>query len=258
MNIMDDLLNLAKDAAIAGGLEILKVINNFEICMKSDNTPLTTADLRSNDAIIKILSTSGIDICSEERILDNKDTNLYWLIDPLDGTKNFVEKISEFCICIALIKDKTPIIGVIYDPIRDEIFYSKKDDLVYKNNSIIKTNLKSSNFILGRNTIPGPIIKSLSPIFNSRVLFCGSALKFKYLMYGNAGIFIRRGKSSIWDIAAADLMLRNLGGMIIDFKTNSPIKYDLKQTKNNDFVALNSINLDKYKKIVSEYKKNFK
>lgn len=245
---MNDLLSIAKFAAISGGEAIIRSINSFKTSYKSDNTPLTTADLASNEAIFKILDQTGIKICSEENIL-NDDSKTYWLIDPLDGTKDFIEGIKEFCVCIALIKNKRPTLGVMYDPIKKEIFYSTTK--VYLNDTLLETKINSSNFIVGRHTNIGIILKTLMAKFNSKMLYCGSAIKFKYLFSGEAGIFLRLGKSSIWDIAAADIMLKNLGGKIIDLHTNKEIVYDLKHIKNNHFVALNRFNLEKLEEIKS-------
>ena len=115
-------LSIAKKAAFEAGLEILKVYEkDFKVTYKKDDSPLTIADQRANDIIEKLLSETNIPILSEEgRQIDfkeRKNWNFLWIVDPLDGTKEFVKKNGEFTVNIALIKDGSPIIGVIYVPV---------------------------------------------------------------------------------------------------------------------------------------------
>ena len=114
-----DLINLAQRAAKAAGAEILRYYHegNFEVSTKEDNSPLTNADIAANDAIYFYLSQSGIDICSEEALLDPakmSENDTFWLVDPLDGTKDFLARNGEFSVCIALIQKARPVFGLIY------------------------------------------------------------------------------------------------------------------------------------------------
>ena len=117
---MSELLNLAKKAAVNAGAQIMKFYSAdntaLKVCLKDDSSPLTSADLAANEAILKELKKSGIDICSEESVLSASSSKegLFWLVDPLDGTKEFLAHNDEFCVCIALIKDTKPILGVIF------------------------------------------------------------------------------------------------------------------------------------------------
>ena len=121
------LLLLALLASIRAGGAILRHYDDYEISYKDDNSPLTSADLSANEAILSTLSQSEIPICSEESLLSLDElVNLerFWLIDPLDGTKDFICKTGEFCVCIALIEHGRPILAVIYAPKFDEMYYS--------------------------------------------------------------------------------------------------------------------------------------
>lgn len=121
------LLLLALLASIRAGGAILRHYDDYEISYKDDNSPLTSADLSANEAILSTLSQTGIPICSEESLLSLDElVNLerFWLIDPLDGTKDFICKTGEFCVCIALIEHGRPILAVIYAPKFDEMYYS--------------------------------------------------------------------------------------------------------------------------------------
>ena len=124
----NELLELAINAALAGGEDILKVYNtDFYVEIKSDNTPVTLADKRSSETILKMLAPSNFPIVSEEEIISNySERKLWthmWLVDPLDGTKEFVKRNGEFSVNIALILNGSPVIGVIYAPVKKTIYF---------------------------------------------------------------------------------------------------------------------------------------
>jgi len=133
---MSELLNLAIKAAISAGGEIMKFYSSnsqaLKVCLKDDSSPLTSADLAANEVILKELSKSGIKICSEESILQDSDKDEFWLVDPLDGTKEFLARNGEFCVCIALIKEARPVLGVIFIPVSKELFTLMKTALLKK------------------------------------------------------------------------------------------------------------------------------
>ena len=122
------LLELAKKAAIEGGAEIMEVYQSeFEVVKKEDQSPLTIADQRSNEVIEKLLKPSGIPILSEEGIHssfeERKSFTYLWIVDPLDGTKEFVKKNGEFTVNIALVENGIPILGVIYVPVKKWMYF---------------------------------------------------------------------------------------------------------------------------------------
>ena len=133
---LSNLHDIAISAALAAGEAILAVYDKFELSLKSDSSPLTTADLVANQAISTHLQSTQIPICSEESILPfhmrNADA-LFWLVDPLDGTKEFIARNGEFCVCIALIWHSRPILGVIYTPLSKEIYSSFAGAPVFRN-----------------------------------------------------------------------------------------------------------------------------
>ena len=133
-------LDLAVKAALLAGEEILKVYNDetsdFGVEIKADNSPLTIADKMSNDVICKELKSSCLPILSEE-IKNNpynerKEWDSLWIVDPLDGTKEFIKRNGEFTVNIALIKDETPILGVIYIPVKKTLYFGAKSEGSYK------------------------------------------------------------------------------------------------------------------------------
>lgn len=152
------LLSLALLASIRGGRAILRHYDDYEISYKDDNSPLTSADLSANEAILSTLSQSEIPICSEESLLNLDELAIlerFWLIDPLDGTKDFICKTGEFCICIALIEHGRPILAVIYAPKFDEMYYSDGRGLFGTNAQSVmrefRLNLDSNSTFLTSN-----------------------------------------------------------------------------------------------------------
>lgn len=247
---MNELLNLAKIAALNAGKEILKHYNDYKVIKKPDNSPLTSADLAANETIFKILGKTGIEICSEESILEVDkmgENDTFWLVDPLDGTRDFIAKNGEFCVCIALIKNSRPILSVIFIPTKNELFYSAGDNKVFINDELIKPN---SNYItpnvllLGRSGM-GKRRIALAKNFGLSFKRVGSAIKFCQIAKSQALLYPRFGDSYLWDIAAGDFLVVQSGGEIIDLKSRKKPLYNGKKLLNSPFVVIdkNSIHL---------------
>ena len=127
-----DLLKIAISAALEAAKEILKIYrsDDFEVQLKSDDSPLTKADLVSHQLIESYLKPTNIPILSEEgkdiSFNERKDWNQLWIVDPIDGTKEFIQKNGEFTVNIALIENHIPILGVVYAPVLNELYFSSK------------------------------------------------------------------------------------------------------------------------------------
>ena len=123
---MKELLQYAINAALEAGKAIMEVYAQpFEVYTKDDESPVTQADLRASDIIKEILKPTGLPFVSEEDLPpDRSQFKRYWLVDPLDGTVEFVNRNGEFTVNIALIDDKQPVLGVIYAPVMDTIWYA--------------------------------------------------------------------------------------------------------------------------------------
>ncbi|MEE3776635.1 inositol monophosphatase family protein [Campylobacter sp. CX2-4080-23] len=246
---LSNLHQIALKAAFAAGAEILKSYSKFQIYYKKDNSLLTTADLSANEAIYKILSKTQIPICSEESILpfNQRDENsIFWLVDPLDGTREFVSRSGEFCVCIALIYRSRPILGVIYSPVHNQIYSSYQGSSIYKNGEIISINENESSLISGKSKND---IDKFAKNFNLDIIKLSSAIKFPYLVQGFAGVFIRLYGSSLWDTAAGDFLLHQSGGIMLSLSDLKPLNYAKKETLNDNFIALSSLqkpNLSRY------------
>ena len=253
-----EILNISVDA----GEVILNYYNeNVDVIYKNDESPLTKADLASHkiitDSIKKI--TPDIPILSEEEFIDwkiRKKWKKYWLIDPLDGTKEFIKKNDEFTVNIALIENNRPILGVIYTPALNELFYSIKNFGSYKIltkkklNTLkeakrISINKKKSNKIkiVGSRSHSNPILdKWVNKNFNEfDILQKGSSLKFCLIAEGSADIYPRFGPTSEWDIAAGHIILEEAGGKLKSID-NKEILYNEKENiLNPEFFAYSNI-----------------
>ena len=253
-----EIVNISVDA----GKVILNYYNeNVDVIYKDDESPLTKADLASHkiitDSIKKI--TPDIPILSEEEFIDwkiRKKWKKYWLIDPLDGTKEFIKKNDEFTVNIALIENNRPILGVIYTPALKELFYSIKNFGSYKIltkkklNTLkeakrISINKKKSNKIkiVGSRSHSNPILdKWVNKNFNEfDILQKGSSLKFCLIAEGSADIYPRFGPTSEWDIAAGHIILEEAGGKLKSID-NKEILYNEKENiLNPEFFAYSNI-----------------
>ncbi len=253
-----EIVNISVDA----GEVILNYYNeNVDVIYKDDESPLTKADLASHkiitDSIKKI--TPDIPILSEEEFIDwkiRKKWKKYWLIDPLDGTKEFIKKNDEFTVNIALIENNRPILGVIYTPALNELFYSIKNFGSYKIltkkklNTLkeakrISINKKKSNKIkiVGSRSHSNPILdKWVNKNFKEfDILQKGSSLKFCLIAEGSADIYPRFGPTSEWDIAAGHIILEEAGGKLKSID-NKEILYNEKENiLNPEFFAYSNI-----------------
>ena len=252
------------NVSIEAGKEILNFYNNeIEVTQKEDLSPLTKADLASNKIILESLTKlkSNIPILSEESLVDwsiRKNWKKYWLVDPLDGTKEFIKKNGEFTVNIALIEDNNPILGVVYVPAKSLLYLAEKNKGSFKTN----TKDKLENFegiqkiLVSSQTNRARVIGSRShsnatfdnwvkeKFPNAEIVQAGSSLKFCLIAEGEADIYPRFGPTSEWDIAAGHMIVNEAGGKIRTFQNDS-IKYNTKENIiNPEFYAIGNIDLN--------------
>lgn len=224
---IDELLIIAREA----GEAILNIYNDPEkadqVTFKADESPLTLADQASNEVItnrLKVL-TPDIPILSEEGrnipYLERKNWEYFWCVDPLDGTKEFVKRNGEFTVNIALIYNQAPVLGVIYVPVTDTMYYASEQAGAWKidasgNKTALQVNKKSSDWTaVGSRTHSVPEEAELLakyPVTNS--VSIGSSLKFCLLADGLAQIYYRQGPTMEWDTAAGQAILTLSGGSL--------------------------------------------
>jgi 3'(2'), 5'-bisphosphate nucleotidase len=224
------LISIAKSA----GQAILEVYNDpklsGEVNYKEDNSPLTLADQRSNTVIIDGLNEAGntLPILSEEmkhaEYAERKNWDEFWLIDPLDGTKEFINRNGEFTVNIALIKNGRPILGVIYVPVTGVLYYGDSDD-AFKMEGEVRTSIKVGSTTDHRIAVRSKSHASpeeegvLDRYLVTDSISVGSSLKFCMVAEGKADVYYRHGPTMEWDIGAGQAILEAAGGRV--FKGDS-------------------------------------
>jgi len=234
-------LETAKELSIKAGEKILEIYNSddFEITEKkdeSDNTsPLTKADLASNDLIVKGIRKKfpKIPILSEEE-KDNKErlkNEFVWIIDPLDGTKEFIKRNGEFTVNIALVQDEEPVLGVIYVPVTDELYYASKGNGAFYQNQMIKvSNTKDPKDMIMAISRSHPSEKLKVIIKNFKeTITSGSSIKGCIVARGEGDMYPRLGPINEWDICAMDIIVKEAGGVLTDLE-GKPLKYNKKNS----------------------------
>ena len=218
--------NLAIEAAMKAGKAVIEVYkNNFSYQVKDDNSPITEADIKSNGIIQEVLSTTNIPILSEESIdnLIRLKHEKIWIIDPLDGTSDFIEKTGEFTIMISLVQSSKPILGVIYWPTEDKLYVAQKNKGAYelfsghwkKLNVNNISNLEKCHAVISRHHLSESdkkFIKKLNLLeFNQK----GSSLKVLDICSGEAEVYLTTtNKIKQWDTCASHCLISESGGKI--------------------------------------------
>ena len=254
-----DLKNIAEEL-IGSFLEAGKIAKEIsergvKITIKSDNTPVTDGDLAVDDILTNKIKklTPNINIISEETVnvnVDNKSDN-FWLIDPIDGTREYIQKKDEYTLNAALIIKKKPVIGVIFAPAKNRLFYSYGNNFAFEinNGERKKLNGKKKNIaeIIGlkHSGITAFEVSSIYKKHNvSQILQMASSLKFCILAAGEADIYAANARASEWDIAAGHAILEHSGGSITDHNKKK-ILYGKKKFKNLPIIAKRCFSLEK-------------
>lgn len=263
------LLKLSVNAAIKGGEEILRIYNtNFDIETKSDNTPVTAADKASGKVIGEVLKPSRIPVISEEEEIPEfavrEKWKQVWIVDPLDGTKEYIKRNGEFAVNIAMVEDNLPVIGVIYAPVSRLIYFACKGIGSYKIeqhdliSELTKKNIsehllefgkklplhrppKSYTVVASRSHLSREVntrIKQLENLYGQvDVISVGSSIKQCWVAEGKAHEYPRFGITMEWDTAAGQCILEQSGNQLVDYVTGLPMSYNKKDLRNSYFIA---------------------
>ena len=218
--------------------------------IKSDNTPVSNGDLEVNKILSKkILSlTPNIPIVSEETSENKSKNNLenFWLIDPIDGTYDYINDLDEFTINAGLIIQKKPVAGLIYAPAKNRMFYSYGDDFSFEliNGEPIKLDNSKNfdkneiKFVSYSNKIKPEINEIYKKLNVKKYVRMKSSLKFCVIAAGEYDGYVAEPRASEWDIAAGHAILKHSGGSVTDFKGNE-ILYGKKDLKNPSIILKN-------------------
>jgi 3'(2'), 5'-bisphosphate nucleotidase len=270
------LLKISIEAAIRAGEKTLEYFEKeMTVATKEDNSPLTMADLESNKIINELLGPTGIPILSEEnKIIPykiRKAWELFWMVDPLDGTKEFIKQRPEYTVNIGLIENSKPVLGVIYIPAQKVLYYSIYNsgafkvnsvsnlsyDLIIKNSVLLPLKQPSKQNIVviaSKSHLSGETISFIDELKNNLVEYelvsIGSSLKFCLLAEGLADIYPRFGPTMEWDTAAGQAIAEAANCHIMDVNNGEYLKYNKVNLYNPSFVAYNKNFTEIVRKII--------
>jgi 3'(2'), 5'-bisphosphate nucleotidase len=230
-------------ARLAGACILAFYGRENAVSVKQDGSPLTQADQASHEAIVKSLSGFYFPIVSEEAPEPEAVGDCYWLVDPLDGTKDFLEENHEFTVNIALVKNAKPVMGVIYAPALDELYFGVVGANVWR--EIKGVRVQCSNFSKSNGL---RMAKSRFHDHPDATSFArknhvstsepiGAALKYGRLAMGEIDVYPRFVGTSEWDTAAGQAILTAAGGNLVDVKTGESVSYGKPNRRNGKFLA---------------------
>lgn len=252
-----DILKIIDIAKKAGDEIMVIYAQDFSVELKGDNSPLTMADQKSNAIIINALKAlhPDIPIISEETKVmayeERKNWNEYWLVDPLDGTKEFIKKNGEFTVNIALMSNGEPVLGVVYAPAKNLMWYGMKGEgsfIVNEDGSKRRLN-KGANW---RDLQKVNVVGSRSHMSEETMQFVeglkkegkevdfvssGSSLKFCLVAEGKADVYPRFAPTMEWDTAAGHAVVAIAGGKVLNWETKQPLQYNKENLLNPFFIV---------------------
>jgi 3'(2'), 5'-bisphosphate nucleotidase len=264
MTILQNHLITAITAALEAGKAILEIYHSgaFDVEIKGDNSPLTRADTASHNVIMSFLTKTNIPVLSEEgktiSYEERKDWTQLWIVDPIDGTKEFIKRNGEFTVNIALIENQKTQIGVIFVPVTGELYFSSKEIGAYKvkfdlDSFDIETLISNGNKLpLKREDKTYTIVASrshMSPETETYVqkmrdihgevnlISKGSSLKLCMVAEGSADCYPRFAPTMEWDTAAGQAICEHAGFEVIDWGTKVKMLYNRKELLNNWFLV---------------------
>ena len=255
MNIdIEEIIRISKEA----GDEILKIYDlDFEVYSKDDSSPLTDADKNANDVIIEGLQKlyPSIPFISEEvkqmDYSERKNWSQCWLIDPLDGTKEFIKKNGEFTVNIALIENGVPILGVVYVPVKNETYYAQKGKGAFKRDAKGNTiklekqphysELDAITVVASRSHLSDEVVAFVDDLKKGgkevTFLSAGSSLKFCLVAEGKAHVYPRLAPTMEWDTGAAHAVCLEAGKNVYVHDSKTPLKYNKENLLNPWFIV---------------------
>jgi len=265
----EKLLEIALKAALAAGEKIMQVYAKpFRVHYKEDESPVTEADRLASRLIVEALAQTGIPVISEEENIPGfearKDMPRLWLVDPLDGTKEFVKKNGEFSVNIGLVENGFPVLGVVYMPVLKDIYFAAPSIGSYKIGHEVLTQHNTAGFSLEDHLKHAKKLPASKPhkytVVASRshlsketyahlhklklekgetdIIYSGSSVKMCWVAEGRAHQYPRYGRTMEWDTAAGQAIVENAGGKFINLNTLARLNYNKPDLANPDFMAI--------------------
>jgi 3'(2'), 5'-bisphosphate nucleotidase len=249
---LSDIVRIAEKA----GEKVLEIYHskdiNWEVEAKADDSPLTIADREANKIIcdeleklypeIPIISEENKEVPYETR----KDYQLFWLVDPLDGTKEFIKRNGEFTINIALVEGNRSVLGVVYAPVLGTCYFAKKNEGSFKTENGKTAQIHCAKFskedenlkvVASRSHINQETKDFIAQFKNPETVSMGSSLKFLLVAEGKAHLYPRLGPTMEWDTGAAQIVVEEAGGKVVKFEDNQTFTYNKESLLNGFFVV---------------------
>lgn len=261
MHFNDIKINELESIARKAGDKILEIYHSasddWEVSMKSDDSPLTKADQASNEIICSELERlyPEIPIISEE----NKEVpyearskyNLFWLVDPLDGTKEFIKRNGEFTVNIALVEKTRVVMGVVFVPVLNKLYWARKDEgsfLLEEGKEAQRLSAQGFSledeglvFVASRSHINEETKAFINRFSKPESTSMGSSLKLVLVAEGKAHIYPRLGPTMEWDTAAAQIIVEEAGGKVVNYKDEKTFTYNKESLLNGYFVVYGKV-----------------
>ena len=247
------LLKIAIHAAEQACKEILEVYNSddFQAEVKGDNSPLTLADKRAHHKIADLLASTKLPLLSEEgRQIpydERKDWEYFWMVDPLDGTKEFLKRNGEFTVNIALIHKGKPVLGVVAVPATGEVFsgvvgegaWLKQNGKEIKLDARVPVDLKATGLrvVASRSHMNEETQEFIDNLKDPGLVSSGSSLKFMLLINGKADVYPRYAPTMEWDTAAAHAVVNSVGVKVFQHNTDTELVYNKENLLNPYFLC---------------------
>lgn len=246
------------DAARAAGAKILEIYaRDFEIEYKGDDSPLTEADKAANEVIMAFLRSAHADtpIISEENkeiaYADRKDWTRFWLVDPLDGTKEFIKKNGEFTVNIALVENGVPVIGVVYRPVTDTMYLGAEGAGAWRiadggepeaiSGGPHYSEKEAVQLVASRSHLTPEVEAFVEELRGQgkqvEFLSAGSSLKLCLVAEGAADVYPRFGPTMEWDTGAAHAVATAAGKQVLNAETREPLDYNKENLLNPFFIV---------------------
>lgn len=248
------LLEIAIQAAEEACVRILEVYNSndFQAELKGDNSPLTLADKRAHQVISNYLLKTDLPILSEEGkhtpFAERKNWNLFWMVDPLDGTKEFLKRNDDFTVNIALIENQKPVMGVVALPVTGEVFYASMGGgaFVKRKGSVMKLSSRpqfdnskpGARVVASRSHMSEETEHYIKQLLEPTLVSKGSSLKFMLLAEGLADVYPRFAPTMEWDTAAAHAIVNEVGLSVFQKGSEAQLLYNKEDLLNPHFICL--------------------
>jgi len=267
-----DLLPLAIKATLMAGAMIQEVYerDDFEVQLKSDNSPVTIADKKASAVIVEQLTSSNLPVLSEEEkhqaYEERKAWDCFWLVDPLDGTKEFIKRNGEFTVNIALVEGQIPKLGVIYSPVLKQLYYATPEEGAFKVDGVLpiqgEADFDWSSITQAAVQLPDydkeeanicRVVASRSHLSKETQEFAeglkekyeqvefvsiGSSLKMCLVAEGRADVYPRFGPCMEWDTGAGHALINAVGGSVTKVEDDAPLAYNKEDLLNPWFICV--------------------